>query len=130
MDVGEGFPAVALASWPVDSANPLLYHKTTNRKIYEEAVAARPGFDDVLLYNEKNLVTESTIANLVVEIAGQLWTPPVENGLLPGTLRAYLLEERQIRERPITVDEMLQADARYLLNSVRGFHPVSVVTKA
>lgn len=129
VDVDEGFPSVALAAFPIDSANPFLYHKTTNRQIYDEAVEARPGFADVLLHNENNLVTESTIANLVIEIGGQLLTPPIESGLLPGTLRAHLLEEGKIREKAITVDEMLQADARYLVNSVRGFHAVSVVTK-
>jgi para-aminobenzoate synthetase/4-amino-4-deoxychorismate lyase len=129
VDVDEGFPPLALAAFPIDSGNPFLYHKTTNRQIYDDAVRARPGFADVLLYNEHNLVTESTIANLVVEIAGELLTPPLECGLLPGTLRAHLLDAQQIREKAIAVDEMLQADARYLLNSVRGFHPVSVVTE-
>jgi para-aminobenzoate synthetase/4-amino-4-deoxychorismate lyase len=129
VDIDEGFPSVALAAFPIDSGNPFLYHKTTNRQIYEEAVGARPGFSDVLLYNERNLATESTIANLVVEMGGELLTPPVESGLLPGTLRAHLLEAKQIRERSITVDEVLHADARYLLNSVRGFHAVSIVTK-
>ena len=128
-DVDEGFPSIALAAIPIDSGNPFLYHKTTDRQIYDDAIAARPGFADVLLYNENNLVTESTIANLVVEMAGELLTPPLESGLLPGTLRAHLLEARQIREKAITVDEMLQADARYLLNSVRGFHAVSIVTE-
>jgi len=129
VDVGEGFPSVALAAAPIDSADPFLYHKTTNRRIYDEAVAARPGFTDVILYNENKLVTESTIANLVIEMAGELLTPPIANGLLPGTLRAHLLDEGQIREKPITIEEMLQADERYLLNSVRGFHVVSLVTK-
>lgn len=95
----------------------------------DEAIAARSGFADVLLHNEKNEVTESTIANLVVEIAGELVTPPVECGLLPGTLRAQLLEDRKIREGTISVTDMLEANARYLLNSVRGFHPISVITE-
>ena len=125
----EGFPALPLAARPIDSASPFLYHKTTERRIYDEALQARPGFGDVLLYNERNEVTESTIANLVVEICCELLTPAIECGLLPGTLRAHLLEERKIRESTISVDEMLKANARYLLNSVRGFHPVSVLTE-
>ena len=43
-----------------------------------------PGYDDVLLFNEKGEVTESTIANMAVEIEGKLCTPPVQCGLLPG----------------------------------------------
>ena len=99
--------------------------------MYEEAIAARPGFDDVLLYNDRGEVTESTIANLVVEIGGVLLTPPVSSGLLPGTLRAHLLDEGRIREKAITVQEMRRrAEPAILLNSVRGFHPVSVAYRS
>jgi para-aminobenzoate synthetase/4-amino-4-deoxychorismate lyase len=97
--------------------------------VYEEAVAASPGFSDVILYNPRHEVTESTIANLVVEIDGDLVTPPVECGLLPGTLRGHLLDEGRIRERVITIDELLHASARYLLNSVRGFQPMALSYK-
>jgi para-aminobenzoate synthetase/4-amino-4-deoxychorismate lyase len=125
-DVDAGFSALALAAAPIDPSNPFLYHKTTNRAVYEEAIAARPGFQDVLLYNDRGEITESTIANFVIEIGGELVTSPVSSGLLPGTLRAHLLEERKIRENVITV-QALRADAKcYLLNSVRGFHPVTV----
>jgi len=94
--------------------------------VYEEAIAARPGFQDVLLYNDRGEITESTIANFVIEIGGELVTAPVSSGLLPGTLRAHLLDERKIRENVITVQE-LRADTKcYLLNSVRGFHPATV----
>jgi para-aminobenzoate synthetase/4-amino-4-deoxychorismate lyase len=125
-DVDAGFPPLALAATPIDAANPFLYHKTTNRAVYDQAIASRPGFADVLLYNDRGEVTESTIANLVVDIGGQLLTPPIASGLLPGTLRAHLLAEGKIRERVITVQAVREAKQCYLLNSVRGFHPVSV----
>jgi len=118
---------IILARAPVDSSNPLLYHKTTNRKVYEAARAACPGFDDVLLFNEQGEVTESTIANVAVDIAGKLCTPPVTCGLLPGTLRAHLLQRGELIERRITVAELLQSPRVFLLNSVRGMYPVGVV---
>jgi para-aminobenzoate synthetase/4-amino-4-deoxychorismate lyase len=129
-DVDLGFGEVTLAAAPIDPADPFLYHKTTNRTTYDQAIAARPGFSDVILFNPRNEVTESTIANLVVEIDGELLTPPTECGLLPGTLRAHLIDERRIRERAIPVDEMFGSAACYLLNSVRGFHPVSLSYKS
>ncbi len=119
-------PHVALAPRPIDSSNPFLYHKTTNRGLYEAARAARPGYDDVLLFNEKGEATESTIANLAVEIEGKLCTPPVRCGLLPGTLRAELLERGELFERAITVEEMLRSPRVFLLNSVRGMYQVRV----
>jgi para-aminobenzoate synthetase/4-amino-4-deoxychorismate lyase len=129
-DSAERFPDIVLAASPIDPANPFLYHKTTNRQVYEDALAARPGFPDVLLYNPKDEVTESTIANVVVGIGGELFTPPVECGLLPGTLRAHLLEEKKIREKKITIAEVMSSEALYLVNSVRGLHPVTVHYKS
>ena len=87
---------------------------------YEDAIAARPGFEDVLLYNERGEVTESTIANLVVEIGGELLTPPVSSGLLPGTLRAHLLDEGRIREKVITLQDVRATKSCYLVELRSG----------
>lgn len=118
---------VALARAPVESSDAFLYHKTTSRRVYEVARTACPGFDDVLLYNEKGEVTESTIANVAVEIDGKLYTPPVSCGLLAGTFRAHLLHQGELVERPILVEEALPGRRVFLLNSVRGKYAVEPV---
>lgn len=100
---------VSLAPTPVNSTDRFLFHKTTNREY--------PG--DVIFWNERNEVTESGIANIVVNIDGQLFTPPVRCGLLPGTFRDQLLEDGSIKERVITVEEFKNAKEIYLINSVR-----------
>ncbi len=117
---------VAFARAPVDDTDRFLYHKTTNRGAYEAARAACPGFDDVLLFNGKGEITESTIANVAVEIQGRLCTPPVSCGLLAGTLRAQLLQQGELVERPITVEELLRSRDVILLNSVRGKYRVEL----
>ena len=86
----------------------------------------RPGFSDVLLYNHNDEVTESTIANLVVRIAGELFTPPIACGLLREPFARSCWRNGQVRERIITLDEVLTADALYLVNSVRGLRPVKL----
>jgi para-aminobenzoate synthetase/4-amino-4-deoxychorismate lyase len=118
---------VAIARAPVDSSDPFLYHKTSNRSVYEAARTACPGFDDVLLFNETGGVTESTIANVAVDIDGKLCTPPVSCGLLAGTLRAHLLQQGELIERPIAVEDLLRSPRVLLLNSVRGKWGVEVV---
>lgn len=112
---------VALALTPVDSRDPFLFHKTTRRAVYERARAEVPGVDDVLLVNERGEVTEATIANLVVELDGELVTPPLESGLLPGTLRAALLRAGRIRERAVQAWELSRCSRVWLVNSVRGW---------
>jgi len=90
---------VELATEPVDSSDRFLYHKTTRRR----------GGDDLIFWNERGEVTESSIANLVVPIDGELFTPPIECGLLPGVFRNHLLAQGTIKERVITIEEFKRA---------------------
>jgi len=111
---------VAMADAPVDPGDVFLYHKTTNRGVYSRALAAAPaGVDDVVLWNDRGEVTESCMANLVVQCGGRKFTPPVESGLLPGTFRQELVDTGQAEERVVNVDELASADGVYLVNSVR-----------
>jgi para-aminobenzoate synthetase/4-amino-4-deoxychorismate lyase len=118
---------LGLAVSPIAVENPFLHFKTTHREVYETAQRSRPDCDDVLLWNERGEVTESTIANLVARIDGEMVTPPVRCGLLAGTFRAELLERGEIVERVIRVDEIPNAEALYLINSVQGWRDVEWV---
>lgn len=118
---------VKLAAEPVNAADVFLYHKTTRRQVYESALRSRPDCDDVLLWNERGELTESTIANVVVEMDGALFTPPVSSGLLPGTFRARLLEEGRIHERVVPVAELKACRKIYLINSVRKWREASLL---
>jgi len=120
---------LAVADAPVNSKNVLLYHKTTAREMYESARRAHPAADDVLLWNEEGFVTETTIANLVVEKRpGQFVTPPLACGLLPGILRADLLSRREIEEEPIHLSEVPRARRIFLINSVRGWMRAELIS--
>jgi para-aminobenzoate synthetase/4-amino-4-deoxychorismate lyase len=120
-----GVRRVRFAEHPVDPSDEFLYHKTTNRAVYERA--SRPDCDDVILWNAAGEVTETTIANLVVEDVGDAEagvrrvTPPVACGLLPGTLRAELLATGQITEARVTKEQLKGAPRFWLVNSVRGW---------
>lgn len=108
---------VCLAKEPVNSSDRFLFHKTTNRTIYKNA--AVPGFDDVLLYNEKDELTEFTIGNFVARINGELFTPPIECGLLAGTFRAELVASGEVKERVIKIQDRAEFEAVFLVNSLR-----------
>jgi para-aminobenzoate synthetase/4-amino-4-deoxychorismate lyase len=110
---------LALAAHPIDPADPFLYHKTTQRGVYQQALAECPGAEDVLLWNPNRQLTESSIANLVVRLHGQLLTPPVASGLLPGVLRGHLLRSGLIKEQPVTLDDLPSCAEIYLVNSLR-----------
>ncbi|MGD0731053.1 MAG: aminodeoxychorismate synthase component I [Terracidiphilus sp.] len=87
---------VRIALERTDPQNPMLFHKTTHRPVYVEALKAaiQAGFDDVLFLNLRGEVTESALHNIVIQKDGYLFTPPVECGLLAGVHRRHLLENR------------------------------------
>lgn len=118
---------IAIAAEPVDSRDPLLYHKTTWRAEYERRAASRPDAGDVLLVNERGELTESTIANLVVRLDRALWTPPLESGLLPGVFRAHLLARGDIRERIIHPADLARAEEVWMINSVRKWRRAEII---
>lgn len=113
--------SIALADEPVDPSDRLLFHKTTRRDVYDDARAAHPEADDVILWSARGEVTESTIANVVARIGGELVTPPVSCGLLAGVQRAALLADGVIGERIIAPRDLAEAEEIFLINSVRGW---------
>ena len=117
---------IALARTPVHSGDRFLYHKTTRRERYQQALAERPGYEDVLLWNERGEVTESTIANVIVTLDGRQITPPLECGLLPGTYRAWLLQTQQVSEAILRLKDLRRCSSIFLANSVRGMWAVQV----
>ncbi len=110
---------VVLAKDPINTHDLFLYHKTSYRAVYEQARQGHTDCEDVLLWNERGCITESTLANVVVQLGERKFTPPIHCGLLPGTFRQYLLDTHQIEEREIKVEELKGADKVYLINSVR-----------
>ena len=118
---------IKLAPTPIDPSNLFLYHKTTFRTIYEQARSACKDCEDVLLWNPGAELTESTIANLVVDLDGELITPPIACGLLPGTFRAALLAEGKIREKIVRVADLPKCRHLWLINSVRKWRAAMLI---
>jgi len=119
---------VALAASPVSAGDVFLYHKTTQRAVYARARASRPDVDAVLLWNEDGEMTEGTETNLVVELDGRRVTPPVECGLLAGTMRAELLVRGEIAEERVPKAALARATRMWLINSVRGWMEAELVS--
>ncbi len=112
-----------LSGQPVDSSQPLLYHKTTSRELYNHAYARaqQKGYDEVIFFNERGEVTEGAISNIFIRKVRYFYTPPIHCGLLNGIFRRYFLATRPwVTEKVLTVQELREADMVYVANSVRG----------
>jgi branched-subunit amino acid aminotransferase/4-amino-4-deoxychorismate lyase len=109
---------VGIAATRFDSRDPLLRHKTTRRELYEEALAAARGADEVVFLNERDEVCEGARTNIFVARDGALVTPPVSCGLLPGVLRANLLATGRAREKILRLADL--PGEFFIGNSLRG----------
>ncbi len=117
---------LSLATHRTDSSTPSLYHKTTERALYDRyySLARENGYDEVLFLNERGEVTEGAISNLFIRKNRYFYTPPVSCGLLNGIFRQYFLATRPYAsEKLITLPDLLFADNIYIANSVRGLRP-------
>ncbi|EKN67575.1 para-aminobenzoate synthase component II [Neobacillus bataviensis LMG 21833] len=120
---------VMLANKPIDKNSPFVYHKTTNREVYTPFQLEKPAeVYDVLLWNEESEITEFTNGNVVFEIDGSLWTPPIDSGLLAGTFREVLLRNGEIHEKTVTVGDIHKSTKIWFINSVRKWLEVQLIS--
>ena len=110
----------------IDSQSIFRRHKTTRRTLYESEYerATAAGAYEVLFLNERNEIVEAARHNVFVERDGQLLTPPVDAGALPGILRGQLLESGRAVERRLTLHDLESAEAIFLGNATRGLQRV------
>lgn len=94
--------------------------------------AQRRGFDEMLLLDERDFVSECTSANLFLVQGDRVWTPPLSCGCLPGVTRGIILEEVRvpgisIGEREILLEELEKADDVFITSSTRDLLGVGEV---
>lgn len=113
---------------------PLGPHKTTSRLAYhlarEEARVARA--DETLLVSPHGQVLEGVVSNVFAVAGGEVRTPPLAAGILPGVTRALVLRLCAVagipaREQALTLAELRGADEVFLTNSVQEVVPVGVL---
>lgn len=123
-----------IKNWANDSL-PLAALKSTNNltKLLARSEAHDAGFDDGILINTKDQVTETTTANIFwVDKNGLLWTVLSDQGLLDGITKKNLLKfmkdkQLKIKEGMITSQDLSNQREVFVTNSVIGIRPVSQI---
>ena len=82
------------------------------------------GFDDAIIFNKANNVTETGLSNLAFLFDGTWFTPPITAGILPGTMRSLAIEKCDVQVRNVHITEVPQADEIFLLSSLKIAQPV------
>jgi branched-chain amino acid aminotransferase len=96
--------------------------------------AALHGFDETLFLNTKGHVACAAAGNIFALKGIKLLTPPVEDGVLAGIIRAFVITESRALgltacEQSIDLDALLTADAVFLTNSLRLIAPVERIAQ-
>ena len=71
-------------------------------------------------------LTEGTRSNVVLQIEGTLYTPPVKSGILNGIYRQHLLNTGKVKEKTLYKKDLLNAEKIFCINSVRGMVEVEL----
>lgn len=93
------------------------------------------GAAEALLLNTRGTLAEGSFSNVFTVFGGEIRTPPVDDGALPGVTRDAVMElarEMGVRvvEAPIAPGELLQADEVFVTNAVAGVLPVRMIDGA
>lgn len=122
--------ALVTSEIPRNHRSPIARIKSLNYldNILATRDAQAAGADEALLLNTDGNVACSTMANLFALVGTTLMTPPSGDGAMDGTVRASLLADPPdgltAIERSLTPDDVRNADAVFLTNSVRLSRPV------
>ncbi len=118
--------SISTISFPKNEKSPLVGIKSLN---YLEAILAKKevvekNCDDGVFLNTQGHVCEAITANLFWVKSGQLYTPPLSVGALPGVTRQVILGREKVEERKVLLDELYNVDEIFLTNAVQGIRSV------
>jgi para-aminobenzoate synthetase/4-amino-4-deoxychorismate lyase len=119
-----------LAQAPLPSPRPLARHKTTLRAEYDQGVRAAEaaGAFDTLFFGAAGELLEGGRSNVFLRREGRWFTPPLEDGVLPGVMRSVLLDDPAWNacECRLTLEDLQQAEEIVVCNALRGALPAAL----
>ena len=114
---------LAISDKPLTQEVQETRYKVSDRRFYDSErtrMSEQTGCDEVLFFNARGELCEGSFTSVFVEKDGTLFTPDLSCGLLPGILREEMIEAGQAKEAVLTLENLQEADAIYVGNSLRG----------
>lgn len=97
---------------------------------HAKRMALAAGFDEAVFIDPHQRVLEGATTSVFIVKDGEVSTPPLQRGILPGVMRACVLQlpgPSVIHERDVTLDELRRADEVFVTNALLGIMPVTRV---
>lgn len=114
---------LSLSKHPLSLGVQEYRHKVLARDFYDgerARLADRTGCTEVIFLNPEDQLCEGSFTSLFIRKDGRLLTPALSCGLLPGVLRAALIETGEAQQAILTTDDLKAADEVLVGNSLRG----------
>jgi branched-subunit amino acid aminotransferase/4-amino-4-deoxychorismate lyase len=91
-------------------------------------LARERGFDEALLVTPHGRVLEAPTSSIFwAGRDGVLCTPPLEDHILASITRDHVMRLVEVREAPLTKEELLEAEGAFLCSTVREVQPVAAL---
>ena len=112
--------------------NPLIKSNNLINNALAMQEALRRGAEEALMQNQAGELVECSQSNFFLVRGGQLLTPPLSGGLLPGITREFILELADevgipAREHRLTPADLETADEAFITGTTRELTPVVAV---
>ena len=121
---------LALSRYPLGAKVQHRKTKTNLRDFYEgerARICAQTEATEVIFINEDDFICEGSFTSIFVKLGDQLYTPPLDEGILPGVLRQALIDTGEASEKRLTLNDLKQSENIYVGNSLRGLLPAIFV---
>lgn len=106
--------------------------KSSNALVYAMAMrwARQQKLNEAIILNAHDRVVEGAISNLFIVLGGRMYTPPVSEGCVAGTMRRHLLLRYDVEEKALTTADLLNAEEAFLTNAIHGIRWIGAVGKS
>ena len=121
----DGFLTFSQITSKLEGEQYKLFPYDARYEIVDEARAH--GFDDAIVFNKYNNVTETGLSNIAFLLGDQWVTPPISAGILPGVMRAIAIERCGVAVRNIHITEVPNAREVVVLGSLKIAQPIQQI---
>ena len=95
-----------------------------NENLYEYNKANKEGFNEVVFLNIYGNIAEGATSNIFIIKDKKIYTPKISDGILPGVVRNWVIENFKVCEKHLNKKDLYSADEVFITNSVLGIMKV------
>lgn len=127
---------LSISPYKINQHSPLYQIKSLNYldKILSKQNAIKNNFNDCLLINLDNNITEATTSNIFFILDNYtIITPQISDGILPGITRAFFINKIKnlninLIEQSININNLNKFKSAFICNSIMGIKKITLTS--